>query len=204
MASKVHCKLLVRKTLKVEYDASDSPTSLLPGTFRAGCWGLTMYRMAKLAKQMSYTQVWLVENIASSWYVTNISWGYIQACWLAKDSFARRVKSITTIVSVGINLFSYSCLTEPLLQCQDIPVMHYHTLLKQLITITRRAPCLVLKCAVVQNTRRRDATKPGLWTLDWTVDWALDSIIDSISGLEFRSPGVKGHLHINQQQSFCL
>jgi len=96
-----------------------------------------------------------------------------------------REKSITTIVSVGINVFSNSCLTEPLLQCQDIPVMHYHTLLKQLITITRRAPCLVLKCAVAQNTRRRDTTKPGLWTLDWTVDWTLDSIIDSISGLEF-------------------
>ena len=44
-----------------------------------------------------------------------------------------------------------------------------------------------------------DTTK--LWTLHWTVDWTLDSII---SGLEDRSPGVKGHLHINQQQSFCL
>ena len=28
--------------------------------------------------------------------------------------------------------------------------------------------------------------------MDWTVDWTLDSI----SGLEFRSPGVKGHLHM--------
>ena len=44
-----------------------------------------------------------------------------------------------------------------------------------------------------------DSTKPGLWTLDWTVDWTLDSIMDSRFGLEFRSPGVKSHVHVNQQ-----
>jgi len=36
--------------------------------------------------------------------------------------------------------------------------------------------------------------KPGLWTgLDWMVDWTLDSIMDSIIGLEFGTPGLKGH-----------
>jgi len=39
-----------------------------------------------------------------------------------------------------------------------------------------------------------DSTKPVLWT--------LDSKMDSLFRLEFQSPGVKGHVHINQQQSF--
>ena len=34
--------------------------------------------------------------------------------------------------------------------------------------------------------------------LDWTVDWTVDSTID----WKFQSPGVKGHMRINQQQSF--
>jgi len=49
-----------------------------------------------------------------------------------------------------------------------------------------------------------DTTKPGLWTLDWTMDWTLDSIMDLIIGLKFGSAKGKCHLHINQQQSFCL
>jgi len=40
------------------------------------------------------------------------------------------------------------------------------------------------------------------WTLDWTVDWTLDSTIDSIGGLEFRSPGVKGHLQLISSKAF--
>ena len=51
----------------------------------------------------------------------------------------------------------------------------------------------------------RDSTKPGLWTLDWTVDWTLDSKMDSVFRLEFQLPGVKGHVHINQQHyQFCI
>ena len=42
--------------------------------------------------------------------------------------------------------------------------------------------------------------KPGLWTgLDWMVDWTLDSIMDSIIGLEFGTPGLKGH----RQSTWC-
>jgi len=39
---------------------------------------------------------------------------------------------------------------------------------------------------------------------DWNVDWTLDSKMDSVFRLEFWSPGVKGHIHINQQQSLCI
>jgi len=36
----------------------------------------------------------------------------------------------------------------------------------------------------------------------WTLDSGLDRGLDSISGLEFRSPGVKGHLQLISSKAF--
>ena len=47
-----------------------------------------------------------------------------------------------------------------------------------------------------------EGTVQNLDSGDWTDDWTLDSIMDLRFGPEFRLPGVKGHMHINQQQSF--
>jgi len=41
------------------------------------------------------------------------------------------------------------------------------------------------------------------WTLDWTMDWTLDVKMDLVFRLEFLLPGFKGHMHIDQQQSFA-
>jgi len=42
------------------------------------------------------------------------------------------------------------------------------------------------------------------WTLDSGLDRGLDSKMDSVFRLEFQSPGVKGHVHINQQHTLSV